>query len=96
MDDIRIVILQRGYIFVARVPDPTAHVFWLPWSRRRTIRRWGTTQGLGQLCDGPTSETQLDNLVGEGCSPLGSIVEILTVSPQGQKAWAKFLDGSKK
>ena len=54
---VKIVILQRGWIFIGR------------WERNGNdcklhnascIRVWGTTKGLGELIEGPTSSTKLD------------------------------------
>lgn len=56
--DIRIVVLQRGWVMVGR------------WSQdgemcalddAAVIRQWGTTRGLGEIAQGgPTSSTKLD------------------------------------
>jgi hypothetical protein len=55
--DIKIVILQRGWVMVGR------------WSREgdmcslddaAVIRKWGTTKGLPELRTGPMSSTVLD------------------------------------
>lgn len=55
--DIKIVILQRGWVMVGR------------WSRvgddctlsdASVIRTWGTKKGLGELVSGPTASTVLD------------------------------------
>lgn len=56
--EIRIVVLQRGWVFVGR------------WSQdgemcalddASVIRVWGTKKGLGELRSGPTSTTVLDS-----------------------------------
>jgi hypothetical protein len=56
-DDIRIVVLQRGWVMVGKYSQDgdrccldSAHV----------IRRWGTSEGLGQLVAGPLPNTKLD------------------------------------
>jgi hypothetical protein len=55
--DYRIVILQRGWVMVGEYhADGDAR--WL--ENAKVIRRWGTTQGLGQLINGPLPETVLD------------------------------------
>ena len=55
---IRILVLQRGWVIVGRVAsvDETEIVI----TGASTIRAWGTTKGLGELVDGPTSSTKLD------------------------------------
>ncbi len=58
-----IVVIERGWVVVGEVtsaPDK------LTITNARCIRRWGTTQGLGQLIDGPQPDTVLD--------PLGTVV----------------------
>lgn len=94
-NDIRILILEGGFVFVCRCPDPSGYPFWLPYTSRRTIRRWGTTQGLAELADGPTSQTQLDAILPEGICPVRAIIDCYNVTEKGAKAWAKQLDGKK-
>jgi len=94
-DKIRIVILEAGFVMVCRCPEPSQFPYWLPYSSRRTIRRWGTTKGLGELCNGPTSETVLDELVAEGTCPVRAIIDVLECSEEGLKAWSKVLGGVK-
>jgi len=56
--DIKIVILQRGNVCVGyfkRIGNDCKVL------KSSTIRRWGTTRGLGQLAaEGPTDKTVLD------------------------------------
>ena len=56
----KIVVLQRGWVFVGRyLLDPETQIVTLTDSRN--IRVWGTTRGLGELAEsGPTPTTQLD------------------------------------
>ncbi len=57
-DEIRIVVLQRGWAFVGRYSHDKQEV---TISQARVIRRWGTTKGLGEIAeDGPTQKTILD------------------------------------
>ena len=59
--DIKIVILQRGWIYVGRFErngnDCKLH-------NSYNIRSWGTTKGLPELVHGPTSTTKLDKCDG--------------------------------
>jgi hypothetical protein len=56
---IRIVILQRGWVFIGRYTK-------LKGGERRIddahcIRVWGTSKGLGELVNGPKKESILDH-----------------------------------
>lgn len=55
---VRILILQRGWVMVGYYVDDDNDRVTLKGAR--VIRKWGTTQGLGQLTTGPTSSTILD------------------------------------
>ena len=56
--DIKIVILQRGWIKVGRFYQDGVNC---RLENCATIRSWGTTKGLGEIAfGGPTSKTVLD------------------------------------
>lgn len=56
--DIRIVFLQRGNVIVGNFRREGMHCYITGGS---VIRRWGTTQGIGEIAmGGPTSGTTLD------------------------------------
>ena len=64
--DVRIVVLQRGWVVVGNYSEVGDDVFV---NNASVIRKWGTTKGLGQLAvNGPTSDTVLD--------PCGSVKTI--------------------
>ena len=54
---IRIVIGQRGWVWVGRYAEDGDQVVL---TDARCIRRWGTSKGLGELVSGPTKTTVLD------------------------------------
>ncbi len=54
---VRIVVAQRGWVFVG---EWNTHGDEVILQRAKSIRRWGTSQGLGQLINGPTDSTVLD------------------------------------
>jgi len=54
---LRIVVGHRGFVWIGNVTETGDQV---TITNARNIRRWGTTQGLGQLVNGPTQETKLD------------------------------------
>lgn len=56
--EIRIVVLDRGFVFVGRVTQTETEMYI---DDARCIRKWGTTEGLGQLSQGPLVETVLDH-----------------------------------
>jgi len=60
--DIRIVALQRGWVFIGRYLAKDDYV---TLTNASVIRLWGTTKGIGELCDGPTKATKLDPCAGE-------------------------------
>ena len=56
--DIKIVVLQRGWALVGRLERDGAECIL---HNSSTIRRWGTTKGLGEIAKGgPTDKTVLD------------------------------------
>lgn len=60
--DIKIVILQRGWIVVGRF---IRKVNECKMTDASVIRNWGTTKGLGEIAEnGPTSTTKLDKCYG--------------------------------
>ena len=57
-EDIRIVILQRGWVFVGNFSQKGGNC---KLENAANIRRWGTTKGLGELAiTGPLGNTVLD------------------------------------
>ena len=56
--EIRIVILQRGWVVVGRFSQEGSNC---KLTNASIIRVWGTTKGLGEIAiNGPTSKTVLD------------------------------------
>ena len=60
--DIKIVVLQRGWVYIGRLErngsDCKLH-------NAYNIRRWGTSKGLGELAnEGPKTNTELDKCYG--------------------------------
>ncbi len=53
----RIVIAQRGWVFVGRYREEGDDV---TLTAASVIRSWGTTKGLGELVNGPLAATKLD------------------------------------
>ena len=55
---VRIIVADRGWVFVGNCEDNEDGSVTI--RNTKNIRRWGTTSGLGQLTNGPTSETKYD------------------------------------
>lgn len=70
-----IVIADRGFVHIGMV---TTTKDWCLVDNARNIRIWGTTRGLGELINGPTTRTQLDNR-GNISIPMKAVIEIIPV-----------------
>lgn len=55
--DIKIVVADRGYVYVGNVVDDGNFT---TITNAKNIRYWGTSEGLGELVNGPLSSTKLD------------------------------------
>jgi len=84
MADIRIVIAQRGWVFVGRCSREDHEIVLRD---AKTIRRWGTKKGLGELWSGPKTETVLDEAGTVRLHPL----QIIATLDVDQKPWEKKL-----
>lgn len=81
---VRIVVLQRGWVAVGRYDRDgdtvTIH-------DAKIIRRWGTTKGLGELIDGPLTDTTLDPA---GTIEAHALSVVLTIAADAD-AWTGHL-----
>ena len=59
--EVKIVVLQRGWVYIGRL-EKVGNQCKL--HNAFNIRIWGTTKGLGELVEGPTTTTQLDECKG--------------------------------
>ena len=81
--DIRIVILQRGWVYVgnfSKEKDGTCVL-----KNASCIRRWGTSKGLGELVNGPLQNTVLD---AAGTVRFNELTSIAMLDCKGD-AWKK-------
>lgn len=71
-----IVVLDRGFVYIGktRIVGDYCEI-----SNARNIRVWGTKNGLGELKDGPKTETKLDD-VGRVVAPLRAVIHFITCS----------------
>ena len=82
----KIVVLTNGFVLVCRtytIVDDHLHM-----TSVRCIRAWGTAQGLGQLVNGPTSDTKLDAMIPVVAAPLHSLVFNFDIV---ESAWASHI-----
>lgn len=68
-----IVVADRGFVYVGEivVDDQYCRI-----TKAKNIRRWGTTNGLGELRNGPTPNTVLDE-VGELIVPVKAVIHYI-------------------
>lgn len=59
----KILVLPRGWVVIGDVTE-NKETGLVEVRNASTIRRWGTTKGLGELVNGPTSNTVLDKIPG--------------------------------
>jgi len=84
--DIRIVILQRGWVMVGKYQREGDNCQLLD---ACVIRNWGTTKGLGEIAsEGPTKDTKLDPC--NGLVEFHRLTEICNVICNEEK-WQKKL-----
>jgi hypothetical protein len=79
----KIVVLDRGFVYVGNVSwDGDMLVI----TAARNIRRWGTTQGLGELARlGPRPNTVLDD-VGTVRAPARALISLIDTE---DSLWAR-------
>ena len=83
---IKIVILQRGWIYVGRFSKLEEGMCQLEGAQ--CIRRWGTTKGLGELVNGPLASTKLDPV---GIVQFHNLTMVASIDVKDEK-WAKICD----
>lgn len=71
--DIKIVVLDRGFVYVGCA---TIEGEFIVIRNAHNIRVWGTRKGLGELVNGPTKSTTLD-VVGTIKAPLRALISII-------------------
>lgn len=71
--EVRIVVLQRGWVVIGRYAEDDDRVLL---TDCHIIEYWGTTQGLGELVNGPTSKTKLKRAGSVEAHRLGVVMTI--------------------
>lgn len=77
-----IVVLDRGFVYVGKV---TVDGDWCCIENAKNIRVWGTTNGLGELVNGPTKSTKLD-AVGSVRAPMRAVISIIDANDEKWKS----------
>jgi hypothetical protein len=80
--DIKIVIIDRGFVYVGNVVLTDNFVVI---TNAKNIRVWGTTKGIGELVSGPTSSTKLDS-VGTIKAPQSVLISLIDVEQEKWKS----------
>lgn len=83
---IEIVVLDRGFVFVGYVTRTETEMYI---DHARCIRKWGISEGLGQLQDGPQPDTQLD----QPCTVRPQMKAVLFTVDCNQPKWEPHLKG---
>lgn len=84
--NIKIVILQRGWIMVGEFSRDGSDC---KINHASVIRKWGTTKGLGEIAqNGPTENTKLDKC--HGIVEFDNLTVVATIECDGEK-WENVL-----
>lgn len=84
--DIKIVVLQRGWVMVGKMEKIGSDV---KLHNASVIRSWGTTKGLGEIAgNGPTSNTKLDKC--NGLVEFDSLTVVASICVNQDK-WKSYL-----
>lgn len=83
---IKIVVLERGFVYVGRVNEEGDPVIVIHGAR--SIIRWGTSQHLGELVGGPRPETKL----GAPCTVQCRISQVIHMIEVDQNGWEKHIN----
>jgi len=81
--EIKIVVLQRGWIYVGRFTRDGNDC---KLNNAYNIRTWGTTKGLAELVQGVTSSTKLDKCEGLVEFDYLTVVHTISVNPEKWKS----------
>lgn len=71
LTDKRIIVADRGWVFVGDCEDNEDGTVTI--TNAKNIRKWGTTNGLGQLVNGPLTETKADSYGTVRTTPIAQI-----------------------
>jgi hypothetical protein len=69
----QIVVVDRGFVYVGNV---TIEGDICRIANARNVRKWGTSKGLGELVNGPTKDTVVDE-AGEVLVPMRAVIHFI-------------------
>lgn len=82
--DVRIVVLQRGWVYVGNFSKAAGECVL---ENASCVRRWGTSKGLGELVKGPLPNTVLD---AAGTVRFHELAVVNMIDVDGV-AWSKYV-----
>jgi hypothetical protein len=86
MKDFRIVVIQAGWVLAGEYSAANGIV---TLNKSSVIQRWGTTEGLGELClSGPTKESTITPC-GIAEIPQSAVLFTLAVGPAIAAKWPR-------
>jgi len=83
-----LVIADRGHVWVAKSYREEGH--WLFLMNARCVRTWGTSKGLNELVNGPTTNTVLDDPAPVLMLNMPAVIAII---PCQDAPWDEYLKG---
>lgn len=84
-EEVKIVILQRGWVMVGRYHRNGSEC---KLTDAYNVRKWGTTKGLGEIAmNGPTSDTVIDKIPDTTFHALTEIASMVCT----ESKWKKYL-----
>ena len=91
MEQMQIYVFGRGHVVIAPGVDCEKVNGYEAFKLKTgyTIRKWGTSNGIGQLAIGPTSETVIDAIPHGLNVPVGALHCTVSVTDKGQTEWQK-------
>lgn len=79
---LQIAILDRGFVYVGEV---TTDAEWCVIENAQNVRRWGTSEGLGELAkNGPTPSTKIDP-AGTVRAPMRALIGLIACEASSWK-----------
>ena len=83
-----IFVLNRGWVIVALWEQDTTDFLQINLGQASTVRRWGTTNGLGELAQfGPKSGTILDAEPTGGTLRKSAVMRTLKCNAEAWQSW---------